>query len=88
MGAFFNLPPEVIGQTPLALIGTPEQCVAELRRRIDAWELSQITFSFTDEGTMKRLAAMHTCPALRAFRTADTSAAATGSTSSHTITGA
>lgn len=56
MGAFFRLPAEVVGQTPLTLIGTPEQCVAELRRRIKAWELSQITFSFSDEETMKRLA--------------------------------
>ena len=56
MAAFFRLPAEVVGQTPLALIGTPEQCVTELRRRIKAWQLSQITFSFTDEGTMKRLA--------------------------------
>ena len=56
MAAFFRLPAEVVGQTPLALIGTPEQCVAELRRRIAAWELDQITFAFSDEGTMTRLA--------------------------------
>jgi probable F420-dependent oxidoreductase len=56
MAAFFRLPTEVVGRTPLALIGTPEQCVAELRRRIEAWELSQIIFAFSDEGTMKRLA--------------------------------
>jgi probable F420-dependent oxidoreductase len=55
MAGFFQLPAEIIGQTPLALIGTPEQCVAELRRRIDAWGLRQVTFSFTDEGSMKKL---------------------------------
>lgn len=56
MAGFFQLPAEVIGQTPLALIGTPEQCVVELRRRIAKWGLSQVTFAFTDEGSMKRLA--------------------------------
>jgi probable F420-dependent oxidoreductase len=56
MAGFFRLPPEAVGQSPLALIGTPEQCVAELQRRIGAWDLDQVVFSFSDEGTMKRLA--------------------------------
>ena len=56
MAAVFRLPPEAIGRSPLALIGTPEQCVAELKRRAAAWELDQIVFSFSDEGAMKRLA--------------------------------
>jgi probable F420-dependent oxidoreductase len=56
IAAFFQLPAEAIGQTPLALIGTPEQCTEELRRRIEAWELDQVVFSFNDEHTMKRLA--------------------------------
>jgi probable F420-dependent oxidoreductase len=57
MAGFLGLPPEAVGQSPLALIGTPEQCVAELRRRIKAWELDQVAFSFSDEDTMKRLGA-------------------------------
>ncbi len=56
LAGFFRLPPEAVGQAPLALIGTPEQCVAELQRRIAAWDLGQVVFSFSDEGTMKRLA--------------------------------
>jgi probable F420-dependent oxidoreductase len=56
MAAFFRLPPETMCQAPLALIGTPDECIAELKRRIAAWELGQIVFSFNDEGTMKRLA--------------------------------
>lgn len=56
LAAFFRLPAEIVGQTPLALIGTPEQCVTELRRRIAAWELDQVVFAFSDEGTMKKLA--------------------------------
>ena len=56
MAGFFRLPPEALAQSPLALIGTPEQCVAELKRRIATWELGQVVFSFSDEGTMKRLA--------------------------------
>jgi probable F420-dependent oxidoreductase len=55
MAAFLRLPPEAVIHSPLALIGTPEQCIGELRRRIDAWNLDQVVFSFTDEGTMKRL---------------------------------
>jgi len=56
LAAFFRLPPDAIAQTPLALVGTPEQCVEELRRRVRTWEIDQFVFSFTDEITMKRLA--------------------------------
>ena len=56
MAAFFPLPPDGVGQSPLALIGTPEECAAELRRRITAWEVGQVVFSFSDEATMRRLA--------------------------------
>jgi probable F420-dependent oxidoreductase len=55
LAAFFQMPAEVVGQTPLALVGTPEQCVAELRRRATAWGVEQVVFSFSDEGTMQRL---------------------------------
>jgi probable F420-dependent oxidoreductase len=56
IAAFFPLPPDGVGQSPLTLIGTPDECAAELRRRVAAWELGQVVFSFSDEGTMRRLA--------------------------------
>jgi probable F420-dependent oxidoreductase len=56
LAGFFRMPAEVVGQTPLALVGTPEQCVAELKRRAKTWEVEQFVFSFSDEATMRRLA--------------------------------
>jgi probable F420-dependent oxidoreductase len=56
MAPIFGAPPELIVKSPMSLIGTPEQCTAELKRRIREWELSQVVFSNTDEKTMRRLA--------------------------------
>ena len=56
IAGFLRLLPEAVTQSPLSLIGTPEECIAELKRRMRAWELSQIVFSFADEGIMRRLA--------------------------------
>jgi probable F420-dependent oxidoreductase len=56
MAPLFQSTPEAIVHSPLALIGTPEECVTELRRRTKEWELSQIVFSFSDETVMRRLA--------------------------------
>lgn len=56
MAPIFGTTPELILLSPMSLIGTPEQCAAELRRRAREWEVSQFVFSFTDEATMRRLA--------------------------------
>ena len=56
MAPMFNTTPEGMRHSPLALIGTPEQCIAELKRRQQAWELSQVVFSFSGEANMRRLA--------------------------------
>ncbi|MBI3781935.1 MAG: LLM class flavin-dependent oxidoreductase, partial [Deltaproteobacteria bacterium] len=56
MAPMFNTTPEGMLHSPMALIGTPEECIAELRRRIRAWDLSQIVFSFTGEDNMRKLA--------------------------------
>ena len=56
MAPFFGTTPELILLSPMSLIGTPEQCAAELKRRAREWEVSQFVFSFTDEGTMRRIA--------------------------------
>jgi probable F420-dependent oxidoreductase len=55
MAPAFSTTPEAMMVSPMALIGTPEQCIAELRRRRDEWGVDQFIFSFSDEGTVKRL---------------------------------
>ena len=53
-----KLRPEALRASPIALIGTPEQCAAELRRRIEAWGVSQFIFgSFLgmDERQIRRM---------------------------------
>lgn len=55
MAPMFNTTAEGMLQSPMALIGTPEQCVAELKRRRAEWELSQVVFSSVTEDLMRRL---------------------------------
>lgn len=58
MAGMMGTTPEAACRAPLALIGTPEECIAELRRRRDAWDVSQFVFSFPDADltTIRRLA--------------------------------
>ena len=56
MAPMFNTTPEGMLQSPMALIGTPEQCVAELKRRQREWDISQVIFSFAGEEPMRQLA--------------------------------
>ena len=57
MAPMFNTTPEGMLHSPMALIGTPEECVAELKRRAREWELSQVLFGGgVDAGTQQRLA--------------------------------
>jgi probable F420-dependent oxidoreductase len=39
-----NLSPETLRESPIAMIGTPEQCATELRRRVNSWGVSQFIF--------------------------------------------
>ena len=53
-----NLSPETLRASPIAMIGTPEQCTMELKRRINSWGVSQFIFgSFLgmDEKQIRRL---------------------------------
>jgi probable F420-dependent oxidoreductase len=57
MAPMFNTTPEGMVRSPLALIGTPEECVAELRRREKEWDVSQVLFGGgVDAGMQRRLA--------------------------------
>jgi probable F420-dependent oxidoreductase len=57
MAPMFNTTPEGMVRSPLALIGTPDECIAELRRRQKEWDVSQVLFGGAlDAGTQRRLA--------------------------------
>ena len=56
MAPMFNTTPDALRQSPLTLVGTPAECIAELRRRQREWELSQVIFSFPGDEAMRRLA--------------------------------
>ncbi len=45
MAPMLNTTAEGALRAPLALIGTPDECVAELRRRQREWDVSQVLFS-------------------------------------------
>jgi probable F420-dependent oxidoreductase len=44
VAAGLNLSPETLSTSPIAMIGTPEQCATELRRRVASWGVSQFIF--------------------------------------------
>ena len=43
----FGVPPSALLASPLFLVGTPEDCIAELKRRQKAWDLSEVVLSGT-----------------------------------------
>jgi probable F420-dependent oxidoreductase len=47
MAAMFGVPPAALLASPLFLVGTPEDCIAELKRRQKAWDLSEVVLSGT-----------------------------------------
>jgi probable F420-dependent oxidoreductase len=55
----FGTTPEAMLQSPMGLIGTPEECVTELRRRVKEWNVTQFTFSMgmtgVDDRQLRRL---------------------------------
>jgi probable F420-dependent oxidoreductase len=64
MAAFLGLPAELVPRSPLALIGTPEACIAELRRRAKEWEVEQVIFSIQQPAVLERIGS-ELLPALR-----------------------
>ena len=55
MSPMFHMEPDALLHAPLALIGTPEQCVAELRRRERVCALGEVIFSFGGQDALRRL---------------------------------
>lgn len=58
LASMINLSADALANSPMALIGTPERCAAELRRRANEWRVEQFIFSFQlgmDENLMRRL---------------------------------
>ena len=45
LAGMFGVPPAAILASPLFLVGTPDDCIAELRRRQKAWDLSEVVLS-------------------------------------------
>jgi probable F420-dependent oxidoreductase len=64
MASFLGTTPDAVGRAPMALIGSPEEVVAELRRRAQAWDVREVCFQLQDEATVKLFAA-EVIPALR-----------------------
>ena len=57
MAPMFHTTPEGILRSPMTLLGTPEECVEELRRRAREWDVSQVLFGGgVDAATQERLA--------------------------------
>ena len=53
----FNTTPEGMLRSPMTLIGTPDECIAELKRRERDWDVSQVLFGGgVDPHTQQRLA--------------------------------
>ncbi len=58
MAPMFGMSVEGVLQSPLALIGTPEECIVELKRRAKEWDVTQFIFSGPigqDEKGVRRL---------------------------------
>jgi hypothetical protein len=54
----FHLTPEILAASPAVFIGTPKQCVAELTRRAEQWDVSQFIFGAalgTNEDQIRRI---------------------------------
>jgi len=58
MAAGFGLDSAGMLQSPMSLIGTPDECIVELKRRAKGWGISQFIFSTMmgiDEKQVRRL---------------------------------
>src|SRR5262249_46975529 len=51
-----RMAPEEVVRAPLTLVGTPDECIAELRRRADEWKIAETIFSARSRDVVRRLA--------------------------------
>lgn len=56
MAAGLGVPADAVSRAPMALLGTPDEMVAELRRRASAWGVKEVVFQFQDEAVVRRFA--------------------------------
>lgn len=64
MGAVTNATPDDVGRAPMALIGTTEEMVTELRRRAGEWDVAEVVLQWQDEKVAETFA-REVLPALR-----------------------
>lgn len=64
LAGFFGVPPAAVPQAPLGLVGTPDELIAEIRRRQREWDVSQLVFAVQDASLVERLG-KDVLPALR-----------------------
>ncbi len=54
-GKMLGQAPDAVLRSPLSLIGTPEECVAELGRRAREWEVAETIFAYRSDDVLRRL---------------------------------
>jgi probable F420-dependent oxidoreductase len=55
MAGFLGVPADLVPRSPMALVGTPDECIAELRRRAKEWEVEQVIFSMVTPPLLERI---------------------------------
>ena len=64
MAGFLNTTADAVGRSPMVLIGTSDEVIAEIRRRQSAWDVRELVFQFQDEKVVRQFA-RDVIPALR-----------------------
>ncbi len=54
-GKMLGRGPDDVLRSPLTLIGTPDECVAELQRRGREWDVSETIFAYRSDDVLRRL---------------------------------
>lgn len=56
LARMMGAPPDEVLRSPLTLIGTPDECIAELKRRAREWDIAETIFSARSLDVARRLA--------------------------------
>ena len=64
MAGVLRTTPDAVAQSPMGLIGTPDEVIAELQRRASAWDVREVVIQLQDEALATRFA-HEVMPALR-----------------------